>query len=366
MSWMAARAVARLYAILFVGVMLAVLTIFVVGDFADRLGAYLSRPVVDVAELYWNKALVAVQQLAPAAMLLAAGATVSILRKRGEWLAMQALGMSRWVVVFPIACNTLFFAMCLVPYDDQVAAQSGVRVDQMMVERFNVWGDYRFYYFPKQWFRLGNHIVHVRGALEGKHLLDVSVFEVNASFHLVRRLDGAQMDSIGGDRWSLLDVVDRRFLESEQTSVVAHPRLEIVMPGSNPQAFDIRTGRPEFMTWQALKSQLELRGRVGLQTERYLLALHNRLAYPMTGVAATLLAVILALRPGRKGHLTLALVEGLGVIVVLFSAMMVGKSLVLGEHLPPFAAAWGPVVALLAVSAALWWRDDHPRPMRPA
>lgn len=361
MSWTVARAVARLYAALFGAVLGAVLVVFLVGDFADRLGAYLRHPAADVAVLYWNKLLVAAHQLAPAAMLLAAGAAVSTLRRRGEWTAMQALGMSRWVVALPLLLCTLGLSAALVAFDEWVVTGAGTRVDQLMVERFQRWGDYRAWYFPKQWFRVSDAIVHVRGESAEGRVSDVSLLEVDGDFHLARRLDARAMTSLGGARWALEDVEERRFFPDGRAPVATHARLEVALEGSTPDTFSIRTGRPELMPVRVLAEQLALRARVGLPTERYLLALHNRFAYPLTGCAAALLALMLALRPGRKGHLTLALVEGLGVIVGLFALLLAGKALVMGEHLAPSVAAWAPVLGLVAASAALWWRAEHPR-----
>ena len=100
--------------------------------------------------------------------------------------------------------------------------------------------------------------------------------------------------------------------------------------------------------------QQQIRAKLGLPTQRFWLALHNRFAYPMTGVGAAMLAVALALRPNRRGHLTLAIVEGLLVAVVLFAFMLVGKMLVLGERVPALVAAWAPMLGLLGASAMLW------------
>ncbi len=66
--------VMRTYVRFAVGILAAVLTVFLVVDFVDRARAYTGEGWVwDVMRLYANKALVATQQLGPAALLLAAG-----------------------------------------------------------------------------------------------------------------------------------------------------------------------------------------------------------------------------------------------------------------------------------------------------
>jgi lipopolysaccharide export system permease protein len=355
------RLVLGLYVRLLLALLGALLVIFLVGDFADRLGAYLDHPVAEVAWLYWNKLLVAVQQLAPAAMLLAGGATVSFLRRRGEWTAMRALGLSRWVMVAPIVAAGAVAALLLVGFDEWVVARAGPRVDTLMANQFHRWGDFRFYYVPQQWFRLPNHLVHVAGAVEDHVLRQVTVLELDPDFRLLRRLDGAELIHEAGDRWRLTKVWERRFPSAGEAPTSFSEVLPLRLPGSSADTFLVRSGRPEFMPSAELLQQRAVRARVGLPVERLTLALHNRFAYPLTGLAATLLATTLALRPGRRGHLTLALVEGLGVTLVLFALLLAGKALVLSERMTPALSAWGPVLGLVAVSALLWWASERPR-----
>jgi lipopolysaccharide export system permease protein len=360
-SWTLMRAVGRLYLAMFAGVLAAVLVIFLVGDFADRLGAYLDHPVADVAELYWNKLLVALQQLAPAAMLLSGGAAVSVLRKRGEWTAMRALGLSRAVIVAPVAAVTLSCAVALVAFDELVVTGAGPKVDAMMVSRFHRWGDFRLFYTPQQWFRLDKHLVQVRGGEAAGVLSDVSLYELDQGFRVLRRLDVAELRHLGGVEWEATGVSERRFPGPGEAPLTHHEALRLSLPGSRADSFRVRPGRPEFMPTSVLRTQLAVRAQVGLPTQPLVLALHNRFAYPATGFAATMLALALALRPGRRGHLTLALVEGLVVTMALFGLLLVGKVLVVADRVPAPVAAWAPTVALLLVSGAMWWRDERPR-----
>jgi lipopolysaccharide export system permease protein len=193
-------------------------------------------------------------------------------------------------------------------------------------------------------------------------LREVTVLELDPEFKLTRRLDAAELRHEGADRWTLSQVSERRFPSPEQAPLTAHAELPLRLVGSTADTFVVRSGRPEFMPVGELLQQRAARARVGLPVERFTLALHNRFAYPVTGLMATLLAVTLALRPGRRGHLTVALVEGLAVTLGLFALLLAGKALVLGQHVSPAVSAWGPAAGLVAISAALWWLAERPRP----
>ncbi len=340
------------------GIFLAVLTVFLVVDFVDRARAYTGEGWVwDVLRLYANKALVAALQLGPASLLLAAGTTVSALRKRGEVTALGALTFGPSSLYVPIGLCALLACLGLIAFDEAVVVKASRRVDEISTQRFNRWGDWQFFYSPKQWFRRGEHVFFLRagGAEEG--FGDVSILSLTPGFELRRRLDAASMRSVEGSRWMLSNVVERTFGPDGKTQVRTLPEAEYDF-GVPASSFRIRPGRPEQMRTGVLRQQIAVRSEVGLATRQYSLALHNRFAYPLAGFPAALLAVGLALRPGRKGHLTAAIVEGLLVAVTMWGLMVVCRTLVMTERLPASVAAWLPVVILVLAAGALWLRRE--------
>lgn len=353
------RYVTRLYLSIFAGTLFASLLIFLAGDLGDRWELFLGKDTADVAALYWNKSLLLVHQLGPVAALLAAGATVSVLRKRGEWLAMQALGASRWTVMLPVGLCAGLLMGGLVAWGELVVTRAGPEVDRLMVHKFGIWGDFRFYYFPQAWFRSGKHVFNVRGGTGDDGVMrEVTVLAMGENFELEARYDADTLQSVRGDTWLLQGVRVRRFHGAGEAPFERVESLELPVPGTTPETFQLRVGRPEMMRLRDLWHQQQVRARLGLGTLRLELAAHERFAFPLSGWVAALLAALVALRPERRGHLTLTLVEGLLVTVGLFALMIISKRLALADHLPVGPAAWLPVVVALAALGALWWRFD--------
>jgi lipopolysaccharide export system permease protein len=353
------RYVTRLYLSIFLGTLFASLLIFLAGDLGDRWELFLDKDSADVTALYWNKGLVLVHQLCPVAMLLAAGATVSVLRKRGEWLAMQALGASRWTVMLPVGMSAAVLMLGLVAWAELVVTRAGPEVDRLMHQKFGIWGDFRFYYFPQAWFRAGDHVFNVRGGTDEAGVMrEVTVLAMGEGFALEKRYDAETLQSLRGDTWLLRGVTVRRFLGATELPFERVESLELPVPGTTPETFQLRLGRPELMRLGDLWHQRQVRAGLGLGTLRFELAAHERFAFPLAGWVAALLAALLALRPGRRGHLTLTLVEGLLVTVSLFALMIVSKRLALAENLPVAPAAWMPVAVALAAVGLLWKRFD--------
>lgn len=347
----------KLYVLLAFAIFAVVMAVFLVADFGDRMKAFVEHPWRDVLELYFNKALVAAHQLGPAALLLAAGAGVSTLRKRGELTALRSLSFGPAALYLPVALGAFLGAVALIAFDERVVTQAGAKVDEITVQRFKVWGDWRYHYEKKRWFRSGEQIFHLREGDVEQGFEKVTLFSLGPDFELRARLDAEKMSHAGGTRWRLEKAVERSFLPGGQTSLSAFDVQEREL-GVPVSAFRILLGRPEQMRVSQLAEQIEARKKVGLPAARFVLALHNRFAYPLMGFAAALVAVGMALRPGRKGHLTAALLEGLLVAVALWGLLVVSKSLVLSDRLAAPVAAWLPFVLLLSVALVLWLRRE--------
>ena len=103
------------------------------------------------------------------------------------------------------------------------------------------------------------------------------------------------------------------------------------------------------MRWRTLVDQIALRRRLGLPTVDFQLERDNRIAYPFAAVPGALLALALALRRNRKGHVSAALGEAVGVSLLFWAAQGVSWALALSGRVPTEVAAWAPNVLFLAV-----------------
>ncbi len=352
------RYVARTYLLFALGILSALVAVFLVVDFVDRARSYTGEGWVwNVLVLYANKALLAVQQLGPAALLLAAGASVSSLRKRGEVTAIRSLAFGPQALYLPVAACVAVACVGLVAFDEWVVVKASRTVEEITTQRFNRWGDWGLYNNPKQWFRRGDQIFYLRGGSAEDGFENVAILTVTPEFRLARRLDARAMRHVEGTRWRLEGVVDRTFTPDGQSRVSERDEGEYEL-GVEAKTFRIRPGRPEQMRLYVLREQIRARLEVGLDSRQFSLALHNRFAYPLAGFPAALLAVGLALRPSRKGHLTVAIVEGLLVCVAMWSLMVVARTLALSERLSPALAAWLPTLLLVVAAGLLWLRGE--------
>ncbi len=345
------RYIASEYFKAFVAALFGVTAIYLVVDFVDRAKSYTGEGWQRAAlELYAHKAVMIGHQLAPAALLMAAGITIAGFRRRGEYTAMRALAISPLGVLMPVAACCLMLSGGLMAADEYAVGKSSRRVDEITTGRFKTWGDWRMFFSPTRWFRGKEFIYHLREGDAESGFRDVTLYTTTEDFRLAVRIDAKEMRPLfekGENGWLLVDGV-RRGLAGDG-SFSRFDQLEVTL--SEPHsAFQIAKGRPEQLRWADLRQQIDRREEVGLPAERYVLALHNKLAYPLVGLPAALLAAVLALRQSRKGYLTEALAEGFVVIIGLWAMMVMFKAAALAGYFSPIAAAWAPV-GLLGVLA---------------
>jgi lipopolysaccharide export system permease protein len=337
--------VARRALLAFVASLAAVVALFLVVDFAEHSSVFAGPGWLQaVATIYAHRAMVVAYQTAPAAMLLAAAITASDLRRTREYTALRALGLGPWRVVAPVLTVALAVAIVLGYAGDAIVVGATARADEIMANRFHRATSFRRDHERKRWFRGegGRRIYHLRGGSDEKAFERVTILDVSQDFRLVRRIDAARM-SPGAEAgtWLLEDVAERSFQSdgSVETSFAQRRSYDFE---EDPGAFAVRPGRPAQMRIATLREQVELRRRLGLPSHDFALEAHNRLAYPLAGIPAGLLALGLALRRERKGHLTAALVESVAISVVFWALQGVCWSLGVSGRLAPVVAAWAP------------------------
>jgi lipopolysaccharide export system permease protein len=335
----------------FLGALAGVLAVFLAVDFVDNApqlgGAGWIWPAL---EMYANKSAVVVRQIAPAAMILGAGIAVSGFRQTREWVAMRALGLGPWRLALPVVVVALAAGAVLVVLHEAVGVHAADRAEEIRAERFGRRQDIRrreANRAPKRWFRglNGRRIYHLRGTLPGGGFERVTLLEVTPEFRLARRIDAERMRP-SGLGWTLEEAVERTF-RPDGTLLVERAAVRTLELDEPPEAFAIEPGRPSQMRFTTLVHQIGVRRRTGQPYADFEVERYNRLAYPFSAVPGALLAVALALRRTRKGHVSAALLESVAVSLAFWGVQGITVAVALSGRTPAWVAAWAPNVAFL-------------------
>jgi lipopolysaccharide export system permease protein len=346
--------VARRALVTFLGALVAVVVLFVAVEYAEGAGLFQGEGAFrDALRVYLLRAAAVAWQTAPAAMLLAASLVATGFRRTREYDAMRALGLGPWRIVAPVLVVATLVAGGMVLFDDLFAAGAAARADEIKAAHGKGTAAWSRWQERKTWFRGrdGKRIYELRAPGPEGSFERVTIFELGPEFRLVRRLDAQRMIPGPQGDWILEGLEERRFLPDGRMELEQVARRSFRFD-ENPEAFAVRPGWPAQMRRQVLAEQAAVRSRLGLPSAEYLLEWHRKLAYPFAAVPASLLALALALRRGRKGFVTASLIEAVAVSLAFYGLQGLAWSMARSGQLPPGAAAWLPD-AVFAV-AGLW------------
>lgn len=348
------RYVARHFASALVASLVGLCTVFLIVDFADRAKFYSGDGWFGaVVELYLCKLATTAHQLGPAALALGAAIGVSALRKRGEVTALRALGRGPWTFALPVAVVAALFGTTMFFAEDPIVVPASYRAEAITALKFHKWGDWKDYHHDKRWYRGESGIIYDLGRMETEGFSNVTVYELDPDFRLVRRIDTPRLRPGADGAWVLENAVFRSFTPDG----AMHERYEHLANERFPDDLDefrVKTGRPSQLRRRELPAQIAARQKLGLPSLEWELALQERRAYHLMGVPVAVLGAGLALRRNRKGHLTTAIAEGFGVTLGLWAMTALAKTLTLSGHLSTVVGGWLPfVVACLACAWAM-------------
>ncbi|MFZ5440989.1 MAG: LptF/LptG family permease [Myxococcota bacterium] len=345
------RYVAGLALGIFAALSLGLVALFLVIDFGDWLRIYTGKPVSDVLTLYWYRSHVSLVQFAPAALVLSAGLTITVVRRRGEWTALRALGASWLTLVRPITVVCVASALALLLFQELVVADSGPKIDRMMVEKFGRWGDFTTVYSPRRWFRAGSSLLNVRGEANPERLEDVRIFELDERSSLRGWIEARRLVYVRDGTWRV-EEGDELLVDGPEAKVGRRGEFELRLP-IRPEVTQLAVGRPEWLPMRVLAAQVPLMTALELPTEATRFAVHQRWAQALSAVLAALVAAMLGLRATVKPSVPRALIEGAALYGGLFLAGMISRSLAINGRVEISLAAWGVPALLVGLLVAL-------------
>ena len=125
-----------------------------------------------------------------------------------------------------------------------------------------------------------------------------------------------------------------------------------------PKEIGIPQKEPSEMTIRELRTYIGVLRRSRESVARYVVELQSKVAFPLSAMLFSLLAVPLGLRPHRSGT---SIGLGLTIVVLVAYYILISVTLTLGQggRLHPVAAAWLPNLVLAAAGIWLLRRADR-------
>ncbi len=289
--------------------------------------------------------------LMPIATLLAAIVTLGLLSKRREVLAMRTLGLSPLYIATPILFFGLLTSGALAAANWTVipmATRQSERIKNVKLlgkQESALFGQNRL------WLQLDrNRLMNIQLVHPTvDSLYGVSIYRLSESFELEEMLDAGSIE-FRDSRWWIVQGTRWRFHpdRSVEMETLQHAPIDL---GKIPSDFREVVIDPDEMDGAQLGRYIAQLRRSGLDSARYEINYHAKLAIPVASLLMVLVGVPLGLRGTRRPQMAQGI--SLAILISIAYALIQAYAMALGSRVPPVAAAWLANGLLLILGSGL-------------
>lgn len=338
------------------GLALFAILIFL-GDTFDKMNQIVKSkaPIWVILECLWLSVPYWAVRVIPMATLLATLVAMSGFVHSGEWIATQSVGIETRRFWMPLLwCAALVSALAFVA-QETVSPWTLAHSRRLWRERVHPEWEWTKYQnvaliggpdqFVEAWLFLPK---------EGK--LERPTLETFGTRGVASQLDAKlALWSPSAGRWIFHDGVERTWGEHGVTERPFRTRYSDLR--TQPLELVPRSTNPDELTLREVLVQARRAGRFGGSPRELEVALHAKLAYPLTSLILAALGIPIALRL-RRASLVVSFCAALGVSFLYLWFIEVGRALGMSGRVPPFAAAWLANAAFASLAAVLIRRWD--------
>lgn len=298
-----------------------------------------------------------VQQTVPFIALFAAMATLVSLNRKYELVIARAAGISAWQFLLPACAGALLFGILTIGIINPIAAY-GLSRSQFIESDIRSGDSNEVSAFDAPWIhqKVGDvdTIIGARAVLnQGLELSDAVFFDIDRNGDIVERKD-AKRAFLREGYWELNDV--QRFRDGARVESLATDRVPTNL---KPEFVQERLAEPETIPFFQLPSKIEAARSFGLGANAFAMQFHSLVALPPLLVAMTLIAATVSMRFARMGQSSTMILGGVVAGFLLYVVSVLVKAFGNAGFVPPFIAAWFPVVVAMFFGVTfLLYRED--------
>lgn len=285
------------------------------------------------------------QQIVPFIGLFSAIATLVSLNRKYELVIARSAGISAWQFLLPACIGAFLFGALTVGILNPIAAY-GFSRSELIETELRSGKSNAVSTFSVPWIRQttseGVTIIGARAALnQGLELADAVFFKIDDNGDIIERLDAARANLRDG-YWELTDVAMLR--DGTRSETLATMRVPTNL---RPEFVQERLARPETIPFFELPGKIDVAHSFGLRANAFAMQFHSLLALPVLLVAMTLIAATVSMRFARMGQSATMILGGVLAGFLLYVVSVLVKAFGNAGFVPPFVAAWLPVVVAM-------------------
>lgn len=289
-------------------------------------------------------------QTVPFVALFSAMAALISLNRRYELVVTRAAGISVWQFLRPFVIGSFLLGLFTVLAISPIAAWGSRKAQELET----TWGATNAARaetavpWLRQIYKGDEAIIGAKAVLdEGTRLVNVSVIHFDREGRITLRQD-ADSATLKDGYWLLNNVVETRNGELPR-------RLEEVQLGTNLKQEFVQESldKPESIPFFSLGRKIEAARSFGFPTEALETQFHSMLSLPLLLVAMTLIAACVSLKFSRFNQSRPVILGGILSGFMLYVVTVLVKAFGSSGVVPPFVAAWLPVVVAMSLGATI-------------
>lgn len=342
------RYIFRLFSLLTLLVLFALVVVFIIGDLTEIADDLLSNEVPGklVLRYYRYLAMQATYELSPVVVLVATLITFGLLSRSNEIIACRAVGISLYRISVPAIIGALLVTLGSLYLQAEVLPSANRKIARMKDQIKGREKVRTYRRADRQWlFGQGRYIYYFQNYdPEDQSLHQLQVLEFDDDVQLVKRLYVTRANYLGEGSWRFDSGWLRTFEGSRVASFETFDEPVVDRFPETPSYFESDLNPPDQMSYGELDAyidEIKLSGQAVPEMETELYA---KIAYPVASVVMALVALPFAFRMERKGALYgvgISIVLGMVFIALYQFATTLGQT----GALPPLIAVWSlPIV----------------------
>ena len=274
---------------------------------------------------------------------MAANSELTIYRASGA--SLQQIVTALFKITLPLVVISLLCGDVLAPHTKRMAQSLRLKAQnaEITLKEFR----------SGLWAKDARSFVNAKSVLPDTSMLNVSIYEFDENHRLQTIVTAKRATFLDENTWQLEEATQTRF-EKQGTTVNKHASLEW-RSALNPDLLGVLLVKPEHMSaWNLYQYTRHLRDN-RQKTERYEIAMWNKLIYPLVAFIMMLLALPFASHQKREGGISAKVFAGIVLgLAFHFAGRLSGNLGALNEWNPFLSAMAIPMLFLLLAGAMLW------------
>ncbi|WP_275790168.1 LPS export ABC transporter permease LptG [Pararhizobium gei] len=295
------------------------------------------------------------QQTVPFVALFAGMASLISLNRRYELVVTRAAGISAWQFLQPFVIGAFLFGVLTVIVLNPVASWGTKQAEALEAEWGSSSSSSSAISIPwlRQIYEKDDAIIGARSVQdEGRTLVNVTVIHFDPQGAIVSRQDAATAKLEDG-YWLLNGVTETRNGQLPRRLATAQLPTHL-----KPEFVAETLSKADSIQFFDLPHKIEVAKSFGFSTYAMETQFHTMLALPLLLVAMTLIAASVSLKFSRFNQSRPVILGGILSGFVLYVVTVLVKAFGSSGIVPPFVAAWLPVVVAMALGSTILLHEE--------